>query len=114
MSEKLLLKRAGAICGRLAQTRCTWGTHITELVPGSAPLGAGGFSEAVVLTVAVTPSGHRDLHLGTGESAQHRPEPCAARGRESGPAPLEGLSREGQVGGMLPEAPRRALAQALA
>lgn len=43
-----------------------WATHVTELVPRTAPPGAGGFSDAVAVTVVVAPSGHCDLHLGNG------------------------------------------------
>lgn len=81
--------RPGTWAPRPASAR---GTHITELVAG-----AGGFAEAVVLTVAVAPSGHCHLHLETGRDrlSKHRPDAfallawCGAgRGRaRSGPRP---------------------------
>lgn len=85
------------------------GTHVTELVPGAAPPGAGGFAEAVVLTVAVAPSGHCDLHLGTGREglSKHRPDlfvPLATVGQEgaqpgSGPQPHLTRAERGRARG---------------
>lgn len=40
-------------------------THVTELILGAAPAGAGGFKDTVIITVLVSLSGHGDLHLWT-------------------------------------------------
>lgn len=45
------------------------GTHIAQLVPRVATLRAGSFKDTVIVTVLVTPSGHGDLHLGTGRKS---------------------------------------------
>lgn len=59
-------------CPRL---RACLGTHVTELVPGGAEPGAGGFAEALVLAVVVAPSGQGSLHLGTERGLSKQPEP---------------------------------------
>lgn len=90
------------VCGRkAAPDSLGLGTHVTELVPGGAEPGAGGFAKALVLTVAVAPSGQDSLHLGTERGLSKQPEPLhrllwgggTSQGRA--PAPPEGAAQGG-------------------
>lgn len=96
VSEKLFTERWRA-CGRTRPRLPGLGTHVTELVPGGAEPGAGGFAEALVLAVAVAPSGQDSLHLGTERGLSKQPEPLRACWGGGGAAPPEGAAQGGQV-----------------